>query len=157
MGFASSALLAGGVASEKFYGVAITGDGSFMMNPQVLIDAVHTKTQGCIVLLDNQRMGAISSLQIDQYGHDFSTSDDVHVDYVAFANAVSGVKGIYGGTTTAELSTALKQAREFAGLSVVHVPVYFGAEDGGGLGSFGRWNVGPWVFEVEKLIAVGSI
>jgi hypothetical protein len=77
----------------------------------------------------------------------------VHVDYVAIANAVSGVKGIYGGTTTAELSTALNQARGFAGLSVVHVPVYFGAEDGGGLGSFGRWNVGPWVSEVEKLIA----
>jgi 3D-(3,5/4)-trihydroxycyclohexane-1,2-dione acylhydrolase (decyclizing) len=157
MGFASSALLAGGVADKKFYGVAVTGDGSFMMNPQVLIDAVHSKTRGCIVLLDNQRMGAISSLQIDQYEADFATSDEVHVDYVAFANAVSGVKGIYGGTSIDELSEALNQAKLFEGLSVVHVPVYFGTDVGGGLGSFGQWNVGPWVMQVEKLIAQGGI
>lgn len=157
MGFASSALLAGGVADKKFYGVAVTGDGSFMMNPQVLIDAVHSKTRGCIVLLDNQRMGAISSLQIDQYESDFATSDEVHVDYVAFANAVRGVKGIYGGTSNYELSEALNQASSFDGLAVVHVPVYFGTDEGGGLGSFGLWNVGPWVMQVEKLIAQGGI
>jgi 3D-(3,5/4)-trihydroxycyclohexane-1,2-dione acylhydrolase (decyclizing) len=102
-------------------------------------------------------MGAISSLQIDQYEADFATSDEVHVDYVAFANAVSGVKGIYGGTSIDELSEALNQAKLFEGLSVVHVPVYFGTDVGGGLGSFGQWNVGPWVMQVEKLIAQGGI
>ena len=157
MGFASSALLAGGVADEKFYGVALTGDGSFMMNPQVLIDAAHTKTQGCVVILDNQRMGAISSLQIDQYEEDFATSDHVRVDYVALANSVSGVKAFNGGTCAQELDQALQLAKSFKGFSVIHVPVYFGSELGSGLGSYGRWNVGPWVHEVEELIGKGKI
>ena len=157
MGFASSALLAGGVADNKFYGVALTGDGSFMMNPQVLIDATHTGTQGCIVILDNQRMGAISSLQIDQYEEDFATSDHVRVDYVALAQSVSGIKAFNGGNSAQELGQALQLAKEFKGLSVIHVPIYFGSEPGSGLGSYGRWNVGPWVHEVEALIGRGRI
>jgi 3D-(3,5/4)-trihydroxycyclohexane-1,2-dione acylhydrolase (decyclizing) len=153
MGFASSAVIAGGLANEKFYGVALTGDGSFMMNPQVLIDAVHTNTQGCIVIFDNRRMGAISSLQIDQYGSDFATSDMVAVDYVAMANSFEGVRGIFGGYSQADLQAALNAATEFEGLSVVHVPIYFGSDSDGGMGSYGRWNVGPWVTETEELIA----
>ena len=38
MGFAVSALLAGAAADEPRYAIAFTGDGSFMMNPQILID-----------------------------------------------------------------------------------------------------------------------
>ena len=41
MGFAVSALLATAVADEPFYGLAISGDGAFTMNPQVLIDGVE--------------------------------------------------------------------------------------------------------------------
>lgn len=157
MGFASSAILAGGVADKKFYGVAVTGDGSFMMNPQILIDAVHTKTRGCIVLLDNRRMAAISSLQLSQYGVDFATKDFVEVDYVGIANSVKGVFGIHGGASIQELRHALKQAEANVGLSVIHVPVYFGTSESGGMGSYGRWNVGSWVEEVEKLILSGSL
>jgi 3D-(3,5/4)-trihydroxycyclohexane-1,2-dione acylhydrolase (decyclizing) len=29
--------------------------------------------------------------------------------------------------------------------------VYFGTNPLGGLGSFGRWNVGPWVSATEEL------
>ncbi len=157
MGFASSAVIAGGLANEKFYGVALTGDGSFMMNPQVLIDAVHTGTKGCIVILDNRRMGAISSLQLDQYGNDFATSDMVAVDYVSMANSFAGVQGIFGGYSAADLRSALHAAGKYDGLSVVHVPIYFGSDPDGGMGSYGRWNVGPWVAEAEKLIAKARI
>jgi 3D-(3,5/4)-trihydroxycyclohexane-1,2-dione acylhydrolase (decyclizing) len=157
MGFASSAVLAGGIADEKFYGVAITGDGSFMMNPQILIDAVHTKTRACIVLLDNRRMAAISSLQLSQYNIDFATQDFVEVDYVGIANSVRGVLGIYGGTSIEELRQALIQAEAHTGLSLIHIPVYFGTNECGGMGSYGRWNVGSWVDEVEELILSGSI
>lgn len=157
MGFASSAVLAGGLADEKFYGVALTGDGSFMMNPQVLIDAVHTRTSGAIIILDNRRMGAISSLQLDQYGIDFATSDSVTVDYVAMANSFAGVQGIFGGYSGDELRKALDAARKYDGLSVVHVPIYFGSDPDGGMGSYGRWNVGPWVAETEDLIAKSRI
>lgn len=37
MGFAVSTLLAGGLAEQGRYAIAFTGDGSFLMNPQVLV------------------------------------------------------------------------------------------------------------------------
>jgi 3D-(3,5/4)-trihydroxycyclohexane-1,2-dione acylhydrolase (decyclizing) len=157
MGFASSALISGGVANSPFYGVAVTGDGSFMMNPQILIDSVHTKTQGCIVLLDNRRMGAISSLQLNQYKIDFATRDLVAVDYVAMANSVKGVQGLFGGESISQLREAFSKAKSFEGLSLIHIPVYFGEDFSGGMGSYGRWNVGPWVEEVETLISKGVL
>jgi 3D-(3,5/4)-trihydroxycyclohexane-1,2-dione acylhydrolase (decyclizing) len=40
MGFAASALLGSALAEEPRYGIAFCGDGSFMMNPQILIDAI---------------------------------------------------------------------------------------------------------------------
>ena len=48
--------------------IAFTGDGSFMMNPQMLIDAVAHGVRATIVLFDNRRMAAISALQTAQYG-----------------------------------------------------------------------------------------
>ncbi|MCP5045352.1 MAG: thiamine pyrophosphate-binding protein, partial [bacterium] len=41
MGFAASALLASALADRPRYCLAVVGDGSFMMNPQILIDAVE--------------------------------------------------------------------------------------------------------------------
>jgi len=157
MGFAVSALLAAGVADRPQRMIAFTGDGSFMMNPQILIDAVAHKVRATIVLFDNRRMGAISSLQTAQYGPDFGTSDGVAVDYVAMANAVRGVKGVFGGTTVAELEQALKTAFTHEGLSLVHVPVFWGEDERAGMGSYGRWNVGPWVEKVERLYADQAI
>ena len=153
MGFAASALLTAGVADQPRPMIAFTGDGSFMMNPQILIDAVVHNVRAMVVLFDNRRMGAISSLQTAQYGPDFGTSDGVEVDYVAMANAVSGVKGVFGGTSRAELEKALQEAFAHPGLSLVHVPVFWGEEEKAGMGSYGRWNVGPWVQTVEKLYA----
>src|SRR5208282_4258888 len=56
MGFAVSALLATGLAAQRFYALALNGDGSFTMNPQILIDGVQHGARGCILLLDNRRM-----------------------------------------------------------------------------------------------------
>jgi 3D-(3,5/4)-trihydroxycyclohexane-1,2-dione acylhydrolase (decyclizing) len=157
MGFASSGLMANGLADQYRYMVGFTGDGSFMMNPQILIDAVVHGAKGMLVIFDNRRMGAISSLQSAQYGPDFGTNDHVHVDFVAMANSVTGVKGVFGGYSTAELNAALEEAYRHDGLSVLHVPVYWGHQDEGGMGAYGRWNVGPWVSNVEKLYAQQTI
>ena len=92
MGFAASALLASAIADKPRYGIAFTGDGSFMMNPQILIDAVEHGVRGMIVLFDNRRMAAITGLQQAQYGTEFRTNDAVPVDYVQLACAVKGVK-----------------------------------------------------------------
>lgn len=151
MGFASSAVLATGISDEEWYAVALTGDGSFTMNPQILIDGVAHGAQGCLVVLDNRRMAAISSLQIAQYGTDHATWDGVPVDYVAWAGAVEGVTALHGGYTVDSLTEALDRARTQGGLSLIHVPVYFGEDEAGGLPSYGRWNVGNWVEDTQAL------
>lgn len=151
MGFAVSSMLAFVLAEENDYPMAFTGDGSFMMNPQILIDAVQYGLKGMIVLFDNRRMGAITSLQYSQYDVEYKTDDAVVVDYIQMAEAVKGVKGFYGGNTVEELEKALNQAFEYKGLSLVQVPVYFGRNELSGLGSFGDWNVGNWCERVQKL------
>jgi 3D-(3,5/4)-trihydroxycyclohexane-1,2-dione acylhydrolase (decyclizing) len=151
MGFAVSALLATGAASQPFYALALTGDGSFTMNPQILIDGVEHAACGCILLLDNGRMGAITGLQNDQYGQGFATWNTIHVDYLAWARAVPGVLALDGGRTPEMLKSALEKAGQHAGLSLIHVPVYFGPDALGGMGVYGRWNVGNWCEDVQKL------
>jgi len=151
MGFAVSALLATGLASPPFYGLALSGDGSFTMNPQILIDGVAHGARGCIVLLDNRRMGAISGLQEAQYGAAHATNDRVVVDYVAWARAVKGVAAFDGGRSVESLAGALEAAHAHSGLSLIHVPVYHGPDPLGGMGVFGRWNVGSWVDATQAL------
>lgn len=150
MGFAVSALLAGGLADQGRYAIAITGDGSFMMNPQILVDGVEHGVHGTILILDNRRMGAISQLQEAQYGRDYRTADDVSVDLVGLATAVGGVKALHGGRNAESLRNALHEAHAWPGLSVVHVPVYYGSNPLGGLGAWGAWNVGNWCEDVER-------
>jgi len=149
MGFAVSALLAGAHAAAPRYNVAFTGDGSFLMNPQILVDAVEHGVRGMIVIFDNRRMAAISGLQLAQYRADFRTYDSVAVDYVRLATAVRGVHAIHGGYDAIALRGALAQARAHDGLSVVHIPVYAGPDERAGLGAWGQWNVGNWCENVQ--------
>ena len=151
MGFAASALLATAVAQKPFYGLAVCGDGSFTMNPQILIDGVAHGAEGCVLVLDNRRMGAISGLQLEQYGADYGTNDSVEVDYVAWARSVKGVGAFDGGHSAEELVAALDAAKAHGGISLVWVPVYFGADELGNLGAFGRWNVGNWCEDTQNL------
>ncbi|XCP85512.1 thiamine pyrophosphate-dependent enzyme [Roseburia hominis] len=151
MGFAVSSTLAFALAGGRDYPIAFSGDGSFMMNPQVLIDGAQYGLKGMIVVFDNRRMGAITSLQYNQYDVEFRTDDQVVVDYVKMAESIKGVKGFYGGESVEELKKALEQAYEYDGLSLVHVPVYFGRDEMGGLGTFGDWNVGNWCERVQNL------
>ena len=94
-----------------------------------------------IVIFDNRRMAAITGLQVAQYGKGFRTSDRVAVDYVRLAGAVDGVRALHGGGSAEELKRALYSAQTHKGLSVVHVPVYCGPHELGGLGAWGEWNV----------------
>ena len=149
MGFAVSALLASAFADAPRYGIAFSGDGSFMMNPQILIDGVEHGAKGMIVIFDNRRMAAITGLQKAQYLNAFRTDDRVAVDYVALVSAVAGVKALFGGTSRDELNQALVAAKAHDGLSVVHVPVYCGDDPLGSMGAYGAWNVGNWVDDVQ--------
>jgi 3D-(3,5/4)-trihydroxycyclohexane-1,2-dione acylhydrolase (decyclizing) len=150
MGFAVSALLSTALTRKPFYGLAFSGDGSFTMNPQILLDGVEHGAQGCILLFDNRCMAAIANLQNDQYGHSFATNDSVEVDYIAWSKSVKGIHAVHGGYTTASLVNALEQAKAHPGLSLVHLPVYFGPNELGGMGVFGRWNVGNWATGTQQ-------
>jgi 3D-(3,5/4)-trihydroxycyclohexane-1,2-dione acylhydrolase (decyclizing) len=150
MGFAASALLASAIADAPRYGIAFCGDGSFMMNPQILIDGVEHGVRGMVVIFDNRRMAAITGLQMAQYGAGFRTGDSVAVDYVRLAGAVDGVLAVHAGFTMATLREALAAAHAHDGLSVVHVPVYCGSDEMGGLGAWGQWNVGNWCETVQR-------
>lgn len=149
MGFSPSALAASGMADDPRYGIAFCGDGSFMMNPQILIDAVEHGVRGMVVIFDNRRMAAITGLQLAQYRHGFRTNDSVKVDYVRLASAVDGVRAVWGGEDAAALCAALEDAYAHDGLSVVHVPVYCGGDERGGMGAYGSWNVGNWCDDVQ--------
>jgi 3D-(3,5/4)-trihydroxycyclohexane-1,2-dione acylhydrolase (decyclizing) len=151
MGFAVSALLATGVATKPFYALALSGDGSLTMNPQILIDGVEHGARGCILLLDNGRMGAITGLQEAQYGAGFATWNNMPVDYLAWGRSVPGVLALDGGRSPDELQTALENAWKHPGLALVHVPVYYGPDPLGGMGVYGRWNVGNWCEDVQAL------
>jgi 3D-(3,5/4)-trihydroxycyclohexane-1,2-dione acylhydrolase (decyclizing) len=147
MGFASSAVLVS--ALHDCYPVAFCGDGCFMMNPQILIDAIEHRARGCIIIFDNRRMAAISGLQNAQYSHEYKTDDAVEVDYVAMAQSVKGVNALFGGWSVAEFKTALEKAHAYSGLSVIHLPVYAGDDARAGMGVFGDWNVGNWCESVQ--------
>ena len=157
MGFATCAVISNGMANKPKYGIAFTGDGSFMMNPQALISAVEHHAKGMIVIFDNRRMAAISSLQHAQYGNDFRTNDSVAVDYVQLAASVSGVKAIAVEGSLESLQDALKSAYAYDGLSVLHVPVYAGTDERGGLGAYGSWNVGNWCESVQDIYLSSNI
>jgi 3D-(3,5/4)-trihydroxycyclohexane-1,2-dione acylhydrolase (decyclizing) len=150
MGFAVSALLASAMAEKPEYSIAFTGDGSFLMNPQILLDAVQFGVHGMIVLFDNRRMAAISGLQLAQYGRMFATDDSVEVDYLQLASAFKGVAAFDGGRSGSELNKALESANAHQGLSLVCISVYSGSDELGGLGVFGKWNVGNWCDMVQK-------
>ncbi len=150
MGFAISATLASALADAPRYPIAFSGDGSFMMNPQVLIDAVQHQLRGMIVIFDNRRMGAISGLQRAQYQADFATSDSVEVDYVALAHAVKGVRALSGGGDAVALLKALHEGYSYEGISIIHVKSYWGDERVGSIPAYGKWNVGNWCEEVQR-------
>jgi 3D-(3,5/4)-trihydroxycyclohexane-1,2-dione acylhydrolase (decyclizing) len=73
------------------------------------------------------------------------------VDYVAWASAIAGVNALHSGYSIETLLHALNQARLHPGLSLIHVPVYYGPDELGGMGVFGRWNVGNWSADTQAL------
>ena len=150
MGFAASGLLASALADAPRYTIAFSGDGCFMMSPQILIDAVEHGVRGMLVIFDNRRMAAITGLQHAQYGKEFRTNDAVAVDYVKLAGAVAGVKALHAGYDADSLRGALREAHGYDGFSVLHVPVYSGSDPLGGLGAWGSWNVGNWCDDVQR-------
>lgn len=151
MGFGTSALLATALSDNAPYSLSVVGDGSFLMNPQALVDGVVHGARGAVVVLDNRRMGAISGLQQAQYGEPYATYDDAAVEYVQLASSIEGVEAVSGAGGAEQLVAALDRVFEHGGVGLVHVPVYYGDDPQGSIEAFGRWNVGSWVSETQAL------
>ena len=151
MGFGTSALLATALSDDAPYSLSVVGDGSFLMNPQALVDGVVHGARGAVVVLDNRRMGAISGLQQAQYGEAYATYDDAAVDYVRLASSIAGVEAASGAGGAEQLVAALDRVFEHGGVGLVHVPVYYGDDPQGSIEAFGRWNVGNWVEDTQAL------
>ena len=115
MGFAVSALLSQALAANGRYGVAFTGDGSFMMCPQVLIDGVEHGARGTILLFDNRRMAAISSLQEAQFGGDYRTSGFRCGRLRRVGSERTGIKALSGGDSQESLRKSLEEAYAIPG------------------------------------------
>ena len=65
--------------------------------------------------------------------------------------AVQGVKALHSGYSLETLRAALDEAFQHPGLSLIHIPVYYGENELGGMGVFGRWNVGNWSEDTQAL------
>ena len=76
--------------------------------------------------------------------------DSVKVDYVKMAKSVAGVNAYFGGKSKEKLVNVLNKAKTYNGLSVIHIPVYFGNDPRGGMGAYGAWNVGSWCENVQE-------
>ena len=80
-----------------------------------------------------------------------ATWNTIKVDYLAWGRSLPGLLALDGGRRPESLKTALVQAGAHDGLSLIHVPVYFGPDELGGMGVYGRWNVGSWCDETQAL------
>lgn len=153
MGFAPSAVLATAIPGCCERVVALCGDGSLMMYPQILLDGVEHGARGVIVVVDNASQGAIASLQLEQYGSIFATTRRTKVDFTEFSAVVPGLRTAGPVFTSSDLQKAVKEGCSEDALMVIHVPVTTWAKGDaskGSVGSFGRWNVGPWCTEVRE-------
>ena len=81
-----------------------------------------------------------------------ATNDSVAVDYVAWAACGEGRSRALAGPLRESLRRAMLEALAHDGLALVHVPVY-SADELGGLGAYGRWNVGNWCADVQAFAA----
>lgn len=153
MGFAISAAFALGLIPGGKYPTAIVGDGSFLMQAQVIRDMVKHGANCTVVVLDNQAMGAITALQWAQQYAPFATADRKDlppVDYRRLGESM-GCAGFATEANVESVAAALESARAYRGPAVVDIKVAMSRDRYAALDAFGRWNVGPWSAEVERI------
>lgn len=67
----------------------------------------------------------------------------------ARAKVIRAAGGIDAAISTGRITKVIDMTLS-EGLSVVHVPVYCGPDELGGLGAWGQWNVGNWCEDVQR-------
>lgn len=153
MGFGISAAFALGLVEDASYPTAVIGDGSFLMQAQVIRDMVKHRSNCTVVVLDNQAMGAILGLQRAQGYAAFATADPSGLPAVDFAkmSEAMGCAAFTPRSSVDSLKDCLDEARKHPGPAVLDVKVALSADHYAALEAFGRWNVGAWSSNVEAI------
>lgn len=122
MGFGLPAAIGAKVARPAATVVAVSGDGSFMMNVQELTTIKRRKLPVKILLIDNQKLGMVKQWQQLFFEERYSeTSLSDNPDFVKMASAFD----IPGRTitTTAEVEDALDEMLNAPGPYLLHVSI----------------------------------
>lgn len=120
MGFALPGAIAAKLARPERKVLAVTGDGSFLMNSQELETAVREQISFVILVWEDSAYGLIKWKMGLELGHD-SHCDFTNPDFIAYANSL-GVKGYRVGKA-AELLPTLQRALAGNCVSLIACPV----------------------------------
>lgn len=160
MGYEVNAALGVKIAEPEKEVYSLVGDGSFQMLHSELVTSIQEGYKITILLFDNCGFGCIENLQNSQGIPSFCTQtkfrdaqtrrltgENVPIDYALIARGY-GAKG-YSVTNAAELSAALKQAREATISTLIDIKVLPKTMTGG---YESWWRVGvPEVSENDQV------
>jgi 3D-(3,5/4)-trihydroxycyclohexane-1,2-dione acylhydrolase (decyclizing) len=131
MGFEIAGALGIKMADPSREVFALVGDGSYLMMAQEIVTAVSEGTKLVIVLVQNHGFASIGALSESLGSQRFGTSyryrsasgdfDGTHLPVDLAANAESLGAAVIRCRTIADLTEALKQARDAERLTVVHI------------------------------------
>jgi len=122
MGFGLPAAIGAKLARPQDTVIAVSGDGSFMMNVQELGTIKRFRLQVKIVIIDNQRLGMVKQWQQLFFNERYSETDlSDNPDFVALAAAFA----IPGHTITRkdEVASALEAMFSWPGPYLLHVRI----------------------------------
>lgn len=122
MGFALPAAIGAAVACEDRQIVAVSGDGSFVMNCQEMITAAEIDVNLICFIMNDAKLGMIVQLQDEFYKSGFDISNlGNHTNYKLMAESMGAVGHIV--TTQEELHSLMKDKSLYKGIHIVDCKV----------------------------------
>lgn len=121
LGWGTPTALGAQVAKPRTKVVSVIGDGGFLFNAQELATAVQHQIPMVTVLANDNAFGNVRRIQDDQYDGRRIASDLKNPDFLKLTESFGAAA--FRAKTPDELRTALKQAFDQSGPSVIEVPV----------------------------------
>lgn len=122
MGFGFGAAMGAKIGNPNRPVVLITGDGSFNMNFNEIITAVHNNIKVITVVMNNSTLGMVRQWQHLLYNDRFSgTNIDDNIDYIGLSKSL-GAEG-YSASTVDEFKKAFEDAVNSDKPSVIEVKI----------------------------------
>jgi len=119
MGYGVPAAVAAALRYPTRTVVAVAGDGDFLMNGQELATAAQYGANLIVVVIDNGAYGTIRMHQEREYPGRVSATTLTNPDFAALGAAYGAWSA--AAETTAQFTAALTEAKDRAGLRLIHV------------------------------------